>query len=37
MASAARNCHTLEERIELQEYPDGVVAFAAFLSHLGEL
>jgi acetylornithine deacetylase len=32
-----RNCHTLEERVELQEYLDGVVAFAAFLASLGEL
>jgi acetylornithine deacetylase len=27
-----RNCHTLEERVELQEYFDGVIAFAAFLA-----
>lgn len=32
-----RNCHTLEERVEVQEYLDGVVAFAAFLARLGEL
>jgi acetylornithine deacetylase/succinyl-diaminopimelate desuccinylase-like protein len=31
-----RNCHTLEERVELQEYFDGVVAFAAFLAALAE-
>ncbi len=32
-----RNCHTLEERVELHEYLDGVVAFAAFLAQLGGL
>ena len=32
-----RNCHTLEERVEVQEYLDGIVAFAAFLASLGEL
>ena len=32
-----RNCHTLEERVEVQEYLDGIVAFAAFLARLGEL
>ncbi len=32
-----RNCHTLEERVVLQEYFDGIVAFAAFLARLGEL
>jgi acetylornithine deacetylase len=32
-----RNCHTLEERVELQEYFDGIVAFAAFLARIGEL
>ena len=31
-----RNCHTLEERVELREYFDGVVAFAAFLAALAE-
>jgi acetylornithine deacetylase len=31
-----RNCHTLEERVELQEYYDGIVAFAAFLAALAE-
>jgi acetylornithine deacetylase len=31
-----RNCHTLEERVELREYFDGVVALAAFLVALGE-
>ena len=31
------NCHTLEERVDLQEYYDGVVAFAAFLARIGEL
>ena len=31
-----RNCHTLEERVEVQEYLDGIVAFAAFLAALGE-
>jgi hypothetical protein len=30
-----RNCHTLEERVELQEYFDGIVAFAAFLARIG--
>ncbi|MBV8473794.1 MAG: M20/M25/M40 family metallo-hydrolase [Hyphomicrobiales bacterium] len=32
-----RNCHTLEERVELEEYLDGVVAFAAFLARIGKL
>ena len=32
-----RNCHTLEERVELQEYFDGIVACAAFLARIGEL
>jgi acetylornithine deacetylase len=32
-----RNCHTFEERVEVQEYLDGIVAFAAFLVRLGEL
>ena len=32
-----RNCHTLEERVEVQEYLDGIVAFAVFLARLGEL
>ena len=32
-----RNCHTLEEHVELQEYFDGIVAFAAFLARIGEL
>jgi hypothetical protein len=27
----------LEERVELEEYFDGVVAFAAFLARIGEL
>jgi len=31
-----RNCHTLEERVELTEYFDGIVAFAAFLAELAE-
>ena len=31
-----RNCHTLEERVELSEYFDGVVALAAFLAALAE-
>ena len=31
-----RNCHTLEERVELREYFDGIVALAAFLSTLAE-
>jgi acetylornithine deacetylase len=31
-----RNCHTLEERVELEEYFDGVVALAAFLAALAE-
>ena len=31
-----RNCHTLEERVELKEYFDGIVAFAAFLADLAE-
>ena len=31
-----RNCHTFEERVELAEYFDGVVAFAAFLAALAE-
>jgi len=31
-----RNCHTLEERVELREYFDGIVAFAAFLAALAE-
>jgi acetylornithine deacetylase len=31
-----RNCHTLEERVELHEYFDGIVAFAAFLAALAE-
>jgi acetylornithine deacetylase len=31
-----RNCHTLEERVEVQEYFDGIVAFAAFLAELAE-
>ena len=30
-----RNCHTLEERIAVDEYLDGVVAFAAFLARFG--
>jgi acetylornithine deacetylase len=32
-----RNCHTLEERVELQEYFDGIVSLAAFLARVGEL
>jgi acetylornithine deacetylase len=32
-----RNCHTLEERVELEEYCDGIVALAAFLAHIGSL
>ena len=32
-----RNCHTLEEHVEVREYLDGIVAFAAFLARLGEL
>jgi acetylornithine deacetylase len=32
-----RNCHTLEESVELQEYLDGIVAFAAFLARIGKL
>jgi acetylornithine deacetylase len=32
-----RNCHTLEESVELQEYFDGIVAFAAFLARVGKL
>lgn len=31
-----RNCHTLEERVELAEYFDGIVAFAAFFTALAE-
>jgi acetylornithine deacetylase len=31
-----RNCHTLEERVELKEYFDGVIAFAAFFAALAE-
>ena len=31
-----RNCHTLEERVALRDYFDGIVAFAAFLGQLGE-
>ncbi len=31
-----RNCHTLEERVELAEYFDGIVAFAAFLAALAD-
>jgi len=31
-----RNCHTIEERVELREYFDGVVAFAAFLAALAD-
>lgn len=31
-----RNCHTFEERVELSEYFDGIVAFAAFLAALAE-
>lgn len=31
-----RNCHTLEERVEVREYFDGIVAFAAFLAGLAE-
>jgi acetylornithine deacetylase len=30
------NCHTLEERVIVDEYLDGIVAFAAFLAALGE-
>jgi acetylornithine deacetylase len=32
-----RNCHTLEERVELEEYYDGIVALAAFLACIGSL
>ena len=31
-----RNAHTLEERVEIQEYFDGAVVFAAFLAALAE-
>lgn len=31
-----RVCHTLEERIDVQEYLDGIVALAAFLARYGE-
>ncbi len=31
-----RNCRTLEERVELREYFDGIVALAVFLSTLAE-
>jgi acetylornithine deacetylase/succinyl-diaminopimelate desuccinylase-like protein len=31
-----RNAHTLEERVELREYFDGIVAFAAFLTTLAD-
>jgi acetylornithine deacetylase/succinyl-diaminopimelate desuccinylase-like protein len=31
-----RNCHTLEERVEVREYFDGIVAMAAFLAALAE-
>ena len=31
------NCHTLEEHVDLEEYRDGIVAFAAFLTRFGEL
>jgi acetylornithine deacetylase/succinyl-diaminopimelate desuccinylase-like protein len=31
-----RNCHTLEERVEVREYIDGIVALAAFLAALAE-
>ena len=31
------NCHTLEEHVDLQEYRDGIIAFAAFLARFGEL
>jgi acetylornithine deacetylase/succinyl-diaminopimelate desuccinylase-like protein len=27
-----RNCHTLEERVLVKEYLDGIVAFAAFIA-----
>jgi acetylornithine deacetylase len=30
-----RVCHTLEERISVQEYLDGIIAFAAFLASFG--
>jgi acetylornithine deacetylase len=32
-----RNCHTLEERVELEEYYDSIVALAAFLARIGSL
>ncbi|SEB93121.1 acetylornithine deacetylase [Rhizobiales bacterium GAS188] len=31
-----RNCHTLEERVVVEDYLDGIVAFAAFLASFGE-
>ena len=31
-----RNCHTLEERVELREYFDGIVSLGAFLAALAE-
>ena len=30
-----RNCHTTEEHVEIEEYLDGIIAFAAFLAGLG--
>ena len=32
-----RSCHTLEERVELEEYFDGIIALAAFLARIGSL
>jgi acetylornithine deacetylase len=29
-------CHTLEERVSVADYLDGIVAFAAFLAQFGE-
>ncbi len=30
-----RNCHTTEEHVEIEEYLDGIIAFAAFLAGFG--
>jgi acetylornithine deacetylase len=30
-----RNCHTTEEHVEIEDYLDGIVAFAAFLAGFG--
>ncbi len=31
------NCHTHNEHVDLEEYRDGIIAFAAFLARFGEL